>query len=618
MNLLQFDETQSGLRQRQSFKSRLILASLLIFTVFILLTARMSYLQWVNHEKYLNQADGNRITVQPIAPQRGRILDRNLTVLAENTSSYALSFRRENIHNLNQLFDDLKTLFPEIPEQVLTDFATRLQRTARHRDLSLPFSLDEAQASRFAANRYRFSGVTLSARLRREYPYASTAVHALGYVGRISQADLQRLDTARYRASEITGRSGVERFYENTLHGYPGLQTVETNAQGRVIRVLETIPPKTGQDIILTLDLRLQQFIENKLEDRRAAVVAISPMNGEILALVSTPTYDPNLFVDGINHHDYNALLNNPNKPLINRSIRGQYPPGSTTKPFVALGALEQGFITTTDRIFDPGYFEFQDQRYRNWRREGHGWADLKRSIVESVDTLYYKYSLEIGIDGLHSMLSPFGFGSISGIDLSGELPGILPSQEWKRATHGEPWYRGETIIASIGQGYNLSTPIQLARATAILANRGRIIQPHLLKQVPTDISIEDDAENQDPSNQIPIQQRRHWEYVIDAMVDSVHTPRGTAWNAGRHIKDYKIAGKTGTAQVFSLHDTEYDAENLAQRLHSHSLFIAFAPASNPKIAIAVIAENAGGGGRVAAPIAIEAIDYFLNELDKP
>ncbi|UQB41761.1 penicillin-binding protein 2 [Thiomicrospira microaerophila] len=615
---LAFDETQTSLKQTRSFKFRILFVILVILIVFVGLIARMTYLQWFNHEKYLSQADGNRISVQTLPPQRGHIFDRNQVLLAGNVSNYKLNFRRENIIQFDATFEQLKTLFPEIETSLIDEFSETLRRTPRHRDLPLPYSLTEKQAATFAANRFRFPGITLQAQLKRTYPQNSSGVHFLGYVGRISQADLQRLEARRYRGSEVTGKIGIERAYEDRLHGYPGLQTVETNAQGRVVRILDTIPPKQGENITLTIDIRLQQFIEEKLGDRRGSVVAISPINGEVLALVSTPNYDPNLFVDGITHAEYNALLNNPNKPLINRALRGQYPPGSTTKPFVALGALEQGFTTTTERIFDPGYFEFQDHRYRNWRRQGHGWTDLKRSIVESVDTFYYKMSLDIGVDGLHSMLSPFGFGERTGIDIPGELGGILPSQEWKRRTHGEPWYRGETIIASIGQGYNLATPIQLAQATAILANRGRIIQPHLLKADRDSIQYVTDPEAEaETSDQIPIRSRNHWEYVIQGMIDSVHTPRGTAWNAGRHIKDYQIAGKTGTAQVFSLHDAEYNADELEQRLHSHSLFIAFAPASNPRIAVAIIVENAGGGGRVAAPIAIETIDYFLKELDQ-
>jgi penicillin-binding protein 2 len=508
--------------------------------------------------------------------------------------------------DLDETFNRLLQLLPELRVEVAESFKQRLRRTARHRVLSLPLVLSEQDAARFAVQSYLFPGVTLNARLRRVYPYESSAVHALGYVGRISQQDLQRLDANRYRGTDITGKAGIERYYEDRLQGFPGLQRVETNAQGRVIRVLETIPPTSGQDVVLTLDIRLQRFVEGLLKERRGSLVALDPTSGAILALVSSPTYDPNWFVDGISHAQYNELLNDRRKPLINRALNGQYPPGSTTKPFLGLGALEQGFISKGDRIFDPGYFEFQDRRYRNWRREGHGWTDLKRSLVESVDTLYYKMSLDIGIDGIHDMLAPFGFGKPTGIDLQGESSGILPSQAWKREVHGLPWYRGETIISSIGQGYNLVTPLQLAKTTAALANRGRVVTPHLFQGF---ISSEE--------TQIPIKDRSHWEYIIDGMIDSVHTPRGTAWGAGKSIRGYKIAGKTGTAQVFSLNDAEYNEEELDKRLHDHSLFIAFAPAQRPKIALGVIVENAGGGGRVAAPIGIETIDFYLKKMDE-
>lgn len=604
MNNLHFDETQSRIRQKTLFSNRLVFAAAIILLTFGLLLARMTYLQWFNHEQYLGLSEGNRISVQTIAPDRGKIYDRNRVTLVDNQPVYSMSFLREQIHNLEHTLEQIHQLLPDIRQETLNQFAQRLQRTPRHRELTLPYTLTEQEAARFAVNSYRFPGVKLDARLKRVYTHDASAVHLLGYVGRISQQDFQRLDRSRYRGTDITGKLGIERFYEEQLQGFPGLQRVETNAQGRVLRILETIPSTPGKDLRLTIDIRLQQFIEQMLEGRRGSVVAIEPGTGEILAFVSMPTYDPNLFVDGIDHANYNRLLNDTNKPLINRASRGQYPPGSTTKPFIALGALEQGVTTMSERIFDPGYFEFQDRRYRNWRREGHGWTDLKRSIVESVDTYYYKMSLDIGIDGIYSMLAPFGFGHPTGLDLQGEASGILPSQAWKMATHGKPWFRGETIISSIGQGYNLVTPVQLAKATAVLANRGRVITPHLLK----------DSELPEPL-QIPIRNRSHWEYVIDGMIDTVHTPRGTAWNAGRHIKDYRIAGKTGTVQVFSLNEGEYVEEELDQSLHSHSMFIAFAPASRPKIALAVIVENAGGGGRVAAPIGIQSIDYYLKEL---
>ncbi|WP_029935500.1 penicillin-binding protein 2 [Thiomicrospira pelophila] len=604
MNNLTFDETQSRIRQKAMFTNRLLFAGLIVFAVFCLFMARMAYLQWFNHEEYLGLSEGNRISVEPLAPERGKIYDRNGVILVDNQPVYSLSFMRESIYDIDYTINAIQELLPSIRPETLAQFKTRLKRTPRHRAIILPYTLDESEAARFAVNSYRFSGIALNARLKRVYTQNKSAVHLLGYVGRISQQDNLSIDRSRYRGTDIVGKTGIEHFYEDKLQGYPGLQRIETNAQGRTIRSLETIPPTSGENLTLTIDIRLQKYLENLFEGRRGAAVAIDPENGEILAFVSSPMYNPNLFVDGISHTNYNSLLHDRNKPLINRASRGQYPPGSTTKPFIGLGALEQGFTTMSESIFDPGYFEYQNRRYRNWRRDGHGWADLKRSIVESVDTYYYKLSLDMGIDSIHDILAPFGFGSQTGVDIPGEANGILPSQAWKMATYGKAWFRGETIISSIGQGFNLATPLQLAKAASILANRGRIINPHALK-----------GQSHESPEQIPIKNREHWEYIIDAMTDAVHTPRGTAWSSGRHITGYKIAGKTGTAQVFSLNDGEYNEEELDKRLHDHSLFIGFGPVTRPKIAISVIVENAGGGSRVAAPLALQAMNHYIKEL---
>lgn len=585
------------------FKQRLWIALAVILITFSGLITRMVYLQYHHYETYLGLAEGNRISVQVIPPERGKIYDRQGRILADNRPVFSLSFTRERIPNLAESINDLQVLFPDLDPERLEQFAQRILRLPRHQTHVFPVSLNEQQAAVFAAHNHKFPGIQLTARQKRVYPFGETTSHLVGYVGRISEQDMARIDRARYRGTDIIGKSGLERFYESSLHGQPGLRRVETNARGRVIRILEQIPATPGEDLHLTVDIRLQQFLEQELAGRRAAAVAIEPSTGQILAFVSTPSYDANLFVDGISHSEYNTLLNDPERPLINRASRGQYPPGSTTKPITALGALELGFTTMTERIFDPGYFEFQDRRYHNWRREGHGWTDLKRSIVESVDTFYYKMSLDMGIDTIHDILAPFGFGALTGVDHPGEQMGILPSQAWKRATHGQPWFRGETIISSIGQGYNLVTPLQLAQATSILANRGKVITPHFKRDLePT-------------MHQLPIRNRQNWEYVINGMIDSVHTPRGTAWSSGRHIQGYKIAGKTGTAQVFSLNDQLYVEEELDKRLHNHALFVAFAPAHQPNIAISIIVENGGGGGRTAAPIAIRAIDYYQREL---
>lgn len=602
MQNLKFDETQSRHRQKLVFTNRIGFAIFFILLLFLLLIARMGYLQLINHEQYLGMAEGNRVSVEPIAPERGKIYDRNMTLLADNKPVFSLIFHKEHIKNIEQTLDQLQQIIPSIPESALANFKDQFKTLSRYKPTRINHRLTEEEAAKFAVNSYLFDGVSLDAQMRRVYPNGSSAVHLLGYVGRINQQDKLKIDTARYRGTDIIGRLGLEKFYEDKLLGHPGLKKVETNAQGRVLRTLETISARPGDDLVLTIDIQLQQYIENLLDSRRGAVVAIDPQNGEVLAFVSSPGYDPNLFVDGISHQAYNNLLHNPNKPLINRASNGQYPPGSTTKPFIGLGALEKNITNMNKQIFDPGYFEYQDRRYRNWRRSGHGLTNLHRSIVESVDTYYYELSLDMGIDMIHDIMQPFGFGKRTGIDLPNESRGILPSQAWKLATHGKAWFRGETIISSIGQGYNLATPLQLAKATAILANRGRIITPHLL------------INNQQTSEQqIPIKRREHWEYVIKAMEDAVHTPVGTAWNASKHLEGFRAAGKTGTAQVFSLNEGDYKEEELDSRLHDHSLFIGFAPVTRPKIAISVIIENAGGGGRVAAPVGMQAINYYLN-----
>ena len=386
--------------------------------------------------------------------------------------------------------------------------------------------------------------------------------------------------------------------------GEPGLQQVETNVRGRVLRVLNTEPAKPGEDIQLTLDLELQKYAESLLKGKRGSIIAIEPKTGEVLAFVSMPTFDPNLFVDGIDQKNYSRLMYDKNKPFINRAINGQYPPGSTIKQFVALGAIEKNFISPTKKIFDPGYFEYKEKRYRDWKRTGHGLVDMTSAIAQSCDTYFYELSLDMGIDNIHDTMSPFGFGEKTGIDIYGESRGILPSQEWKRETKGKPWYRGETIIASIGQGYNLATPLQLARATAILANRGKVITPHLAKM-----------QTQTETDQVQINKIDNWEKVIDAMEEVMHGAHGTARHLGKDSA-FRMAGKTGTAQVFSLNDAEYNAEELDARLHDHSLFVGFAPADAPEIAVAVIAENSGSGSKTAAPIGVNVMQAWMKTLN--
>ena len=586
--------------QNKRFRLRLYIAFLFTLVLFAVLIARMTQLQWLEHERYQGLAEGNRISIETLPPTRGKIFDRNHILLADNQPVYALKLIREKMENINAANLAIQVILNNVEPKRIHVFFEKFKKGNRSKSYTLPFTLSEEQAAQFSVISHKHPGVTLSARLKRTYPYGATAVHALGYVGRINQKELRKLDPKEYRGIDIIGKSGIEKYYESTLHGLPGIQQIETNVRGRVLRKLETLPATPGEDIHLTLDIKLQQFAESLMGEMRGSIVAIDPQNGEVLAFVSMPVFDPNLFVDGIDHKSYNALLNDPNHPFINRAINGRYPPGSTTKPFMALGAIENNFISPDKKIYDPGFLVYKDHRYRDWKRTGHGLVDMNKAIVESCDTYFYELSLDMGIDNIHAALSPFGFGQPSGIDIHGESKGILPSQKWKKEVKGKPWFRGETIISSIGQGYNLTTPLQLARATAILANRGKIIRPHLVRSHKTEAL-----------DQIEIKKISNWEKVITSMENVMHSKKGTAQKHAKHLP-FKIAGKTGTAQVFSLNAGDYDAETLDTKLHDHSLFIGFAPVNNPKIAIAVIAENSGSGSKTAAPIGVKVIEKFM------
>ncbi len=587
-------------QQKRLFRARIYFALAFAIVFFLVLLGRMTYLQWVGYSHYHSMAEGNRISVEPIPAVRGRIYDRNHILLADNQPVFVLRFSKDKIQSISDTINRLHDVLPDLPEQKLTKFEKRLKVSSKYRPIYLPYTLSENEAARFAGNSYQFPGITLVAKLKRTYPFGSAAVHALGYVGKINQKEYTGLNESRYAGTDVIGKLGVEKFYEPILHGFPGLQQVETNARGRVIRKLETVPAKPGKDIQLTIDIRLQKYIENYLDGKKAAVVVTDPKTGDILAYVSSPGYDPNLFVDGISQTNYQKLLTNHNRPLINRVLNGQYPPGSTIKPFVALAAIENNIISPEKQIYDPGFFEFKDHRYRDWKRQGHGLVDMNTAIAQSCDTYFYELSLDMGIDLIHDSLYPFGFGHHTGIDLYNESIGILPSKAWKKNTKGESWYKGETIIAAIGQGYFLATPLQLAKAVSIMANRGEVVEPHLLKGM---------AEPE--KEQIPIQKIKNWEEVIQAMVDVMHGSRGTARRYARDLP-FKMAGKTGTAQVFSLNEAEYDEENIKKSLRDHSLFIGFAPVEKPKIAISVIIENST---LKAAPVAVDIIKYYLTEL---
>ena len=588
--------------QKRLLHNRLILAMVFVLILFGVLIARMGYLQWFNYHHYKSMADGNRISIETIPPMRGKIFDRNGHVLADNQSIFVLRFDKKKMNKQENYPEQLMQLFPEIAADKWQDFFKRLQSGYRAKVLTFDVNLTEKQAATFAANSDRFPGVTLTAKLKRYYPYKDLVSHALGYVGRISDKEIQTLDTDRYLGTDVIGKSGIEKQYEDLLLGYPGYKEIETNARGRVLRTLSTTPATPGKDIHLTLDIRLQKYAEKLLEDQRAAVVVMEPKTGEILAFISHPGYDLNLFVDGISQKNYDELIHNKGRPLINRVTDGQYPPGSTIKPFVSLGSLENGIITAEKQIFDPGYYVYMDHRYRDWKRGGHGLVNMSDAIEQSCDTYYYDLGLKMGIDMIHDALYPFGFGHETGIDLPAEKNGILPSKAWKKEARGQNWYNGETIIATIGQGYFLATPLQLAKSVATLANRGKISEPHLLK-------------NQNTSHNenllIPINKISNWEKVIQAMVKVMHGPHGTARAYTKGLP-FKMAGKTGTAQVFSLNEEEYDADNIDRTLRDHSLFIGFAPVDNPEIAISVVIENAS---TKAAPVAVDIARYYFEHL---
>ena len=601
------------------FESRLITnrAILLLVAGGLLLSVlliRLLYLQVVWHDHFTTLSEDNRLKLLPLPPNRGLIYDRNGILLAENLPSYRLEITPEQVDDMGATLSALEDII-EIRDIDRSRFEKLLARKPRFEAIPLRFHLNDEDVARFSVNRHRFPGVDITAGLARHYPQGPHAVHALGYVGRIDEKALQVLDNSNYRGTSHVGKNGIEKTYEELLHGKVGLQQVETTAQGRIIRILHRTPPVSGRNIYLTIDSRVQAAAEKAFGDYSGAAIAIDPNNGDVLAFVSLPTYDPNPFVNGIDYDDYAALRNNDKEPLFNRVLRGQYPPGSTIKPFMGLAGLESGITGIHSKTYCPGFYMLpgKDRKYRDWKRRGHGTVDLNIAITQSCDVYFYDLAQSMGIDGIHDYLQHFGFGKASGIDIQGELSGLLPSKDWKRSHRDQPWFPGETIIAGIGQGFFLVTPIQLAAATAALANGGRMLQPQIVYAEQEADSDELLPHQPQLHETITIHEQQHWDHVITAMTDVVHSARGTARRIGKD-SPYKIAGKTGTAQVFGLKEEEkYDAAAIAEKLRDHALFIAFAPVDDPKIAIAVIVENGGGGGSVAAPIARAIMDAYLN-----
>ncbi|MBA2965571.1 MULTISPECIES: penicillin-binding protein 2 [Ramlibacter] len=604
------------------FRTRVLAASLVVLVCFLLLAMRLVYLQVYRHEDLSEQAENNRTAIVPIVPNRGLILDRNGIVLATNYSAYTLEITPSRLTDtLERTIEDLGQVI-DITARDKRRFRKLLEESKGFESLPIRTKLTDEEVAKFAAQRYRYPGVEIKARLFRNYPWGELASHVIGYIGRINQAEKKTMedwddeDQANYRGTEYIGKLGVEHSFERQLHGLTGVEQVETSAGGRAVRKLASSPATPGNTVKLGLDIRLQKLVEDLYGNRRGALVALDPRTGEILAFVSKPTFDPNLFVDGIDVENWQALNESIDKPLLNRALRGTYPPGSTFKPFMALAALETGKRTPSQAISDPGYFWFGNHKFRDDKEGGHGMVDMYRSIVQSCDTYYYMLANDMGVDLMHEQMSHFGFGEITGIDIAGESRGLLPSTEWKRRAYRKPeqqkWYAGETISLGIGQGYNNFTILQIATATATVANNGARMKPHLVSEV-VDLSTRQ-SQKIAPEQVGQLTARPENLAVIRKALVGVNI-EGTSAAAFRGAA-YTSGGKTGTAQVITIaQNQKYNASQMDERHRDHALYMAYAPAEEPKIALAMVVENVGFGGANAAPIARRVFDYWLQGL---
>lgn len=606
----------------ERFRFRLGVAALIVLGCFTILIGRFFWLQVIQHDFYRTRADDNRIALIPIVPNRGVITDRNGIILARNYSAFTLEITPSQTGELEATIDALSE-FIDIQAKDRKRFKRLLDEAKNFESIPIRTRLSDTEVAKFAAQRYRFPGVEVKARLFRQYPRGAIGSHAIGYIGRITDRDLKWIEDAEqqanYKGTDHIGKTGLEQHYEFELHGETGYEEVEIDAGGHALRSLKRIPPVSGNNLQLTLDAKLQEITEQAFSDRKGSLVAIDPNTGGILALVSTPTYDPNLFVDGITPDNWKELNEHPSKPMVNRAINGAYPPGSTFKPFMALAALELGKRTPSQAISDPGYFNFGNHQFRDDKKGGHGSVDMYKSIVHSCDTYYYMLANDMGIDNISRFMGSLGLGQRTGVDLgkddSGESKGVLPSQEWKKQRFKKPeqqkWYAGETISIGIGQGYNAYTPIQLAQATAVVANNGVMFRPHLVNLIVDAKTGEKRPVESKPIRDLQLKQS-NVDVIRRAMVGVNKEGTGTRAFAGA---PYEAAGKTGTAQVYSLKGAEYKAHSVKKELRDHALFIAYAPADKPAIALAVLVENGGFGAQSAAPIARMVLDYYL--LDK-
>lgn len=592
---------EEGLPARETILQRAIIAAVLCFVLLGLVVARVVWLQVTSHERFASLAEQNRTRIEPIPPARGLIYDRNGVVLADNAPAFQVELIPEQVPDMEGTLQHLARLL-NLDEGELARFRKTLKASRSFDSIPLKLNLSEEEVAKLAVERPRLPGVEVQARLTRVYPQKEKVAHVVGYVGRISEKELASIDPEAYRGTSHIGKTGLERFYEERLHGKVGYRKLEVDAHGRTLRVLEEVPATPGEDLHLTLDLRLQQVAEAALGDYLGAVVALDPRNGQVLAFVSKPGFDPNLFVNGIRSGEYKALVENPDRPLFNRALAAAYPPGSTVKPLMGLAGLEYGLITPEFRMFAGPYYQLPNDshRYRDWRKSGHGWVDLDRAIAQSCDVYFYDLAHRMGIDRMHEFLTRFGLGRPTGIDLPGEASGLVPSKAWKRAARGQAWYPGETLIAGIGQGYMLATPLQLAHMTATLARRGQPVQPHLAV----------DAKLQ-PQEPIVVRKASHWDAVIAGMDHVINSDYGTA--KGLRGGPYRMAGKSGTAQVFTVKQNEtYNEKKLARKLHDHAVFIGFAPLEAPTIAVAAFVENGRHGSTVAGPIVRRVMDAWL------
>jgi len=608
-------ELRDHIREIRYFRIRLIISAIGVVVLFGLLFGRFFYLQVLQAEHYTTLAEVNRIAIQPLTPNRGLIFDRNGVILAQNYTAYTLEIIPDQVKHLDVAIDELAAIIEITPED-RRRFDKLKRENTKFKSLPIRSRLTDSEVARFAENQYRFPGMDIKAHPLRHYPKGELVSHVIGYIGRISDKDLEQLEADKrlknYYGSTHIGRTGIEKSYESALHGQTGFEQVETDAVGRPVRTLSRVAPVAGNDLALSLDIGLQQAAVQAFGDYRGALVALDPSNGEILAFVSKPGFDPNLFVDGIDHHNWRLLNESIDRPLNNRALRGIYPPGSTFKPFMALAGLELGKRSLKYAFNDPGFFSLpgSTHRFRDWKPGGHGWVDLRKSLVISCDTYYYMLAHDLGITNIHDFIGQFGFGKETGIDIPGEAAGLLPSPEWKKRRFNQSWLPGDTISVGIGQGFNLSTPLQLTFAMMLLANDGKAYKPHFVKQQVDHYKnlVRDDFVEE--TYRLNLKQE-YLDYVKQALTD-VTRPGGTASRAGANAA-YTFAGKTGTSQVINIKQGErYNASKIDERHRDHALFTAFAPVENPRIVLTVLVENGGSGGSTAAPIARKVLDYFF------